>query len=119
MKKLTLAMAACAMIAFTSCKKETETTSETELNSDGTITTETNTDTDYVMDADRAEARYNEAQRDLEAARANGDTEAERIAQKAADDAKAAWEKTKAATKEAGQDIKEGYNEALEDAKAD
>ena len=54
----------------------------------------------------------------VEVAHEKGDTEAERIARQAADKAKEAWEVTKCEVKEAGQDVKEGYNETLEKAKA-
>ena len=119
MKKLILALGLCGLMFTTSCKKEVSTEQDTEINADGSVSTETKTDVDYEMNGSDAEAAYNKAQADLAAAKEKGDTEAERLAQETSDNAKAAWDKSKAAGKEVGQDVKEGYNEALEDAKAD
>jgi len=130
MKTLFLAIAVGAIVIFSSCKKETVVEQTTVTNADGSTTTTTRTTTDYdVMRLKKAEDDYRAAEKDVEVAREKGDTEAERIARKAADKAKEAWEvtkrevkegaqKTNAALKEAGQDVKEGYNNTLEKAKA-
>lgn len=131
MKKITLALALLLALGFTACKKETVVEETTTVHSDGTTTTTTTTTTDYDLKRLKAaEDEYYEAEREVAAAKERGDTKAERIAQDAADKAKAAWEvtkrevreagvKTEEALKEAGRDVKEGYNNALENAKAD
>ncbi|HEX8270983.1 MAG TPA: hypothetical protein VF581_13910 [Flavobacterium sp.] len=131
MKNLILTLAIGGMLTLTSCKKETVVEQTTTVNPDGSTVTTTKTTTDYdVKRLRKAEADYTAAENDVIVAREKGDTNAERIAREAADRAKTAWEKTKEevrkgaaktkeATKEAGQDIKDGYNNALEKAKTE
>lgn len=117
MKRITLLLAVCGML-LTSCKKETVVEQTTTVNADGSTVTTTRTTTDYDMKLKKAEADYNDAERNLKVARESGDTKAERVAQEAADKAKIAWEKTKETLKEAGDDTKDAYNRTLERAKA-
>jgi uncharacterized cupredoxin-like copper-binding protein len=131
MRKIIIALSICSVVTFSACKKETVTEERTVVNPDGSTVKTTTTTTDYnLMRLKAAEDNYKKAKEDVEAARATGDTKAERIAQDAADKAKEAWEITKREVKEgadktgnalkkAGQDVKEGYNNALEKAKAE
>ncbi len=119
MKKITLALAICGMILTTSCKKEVVTDEETVVQTDGTVTTETDTHVDYVMDLDNSERDYRKAEDDVAAAVKRGDAAAEKTAREASAKAKTAWENTKSAMKEAGEDTKEAYNRTLEKAKMD
>ena len=130
MKKAFLTIAVFGVFALTSCKKETVVEQTTTVSADGTTVTTTKTTTDYdVMRLKKAEDDYKAAENDVVVAREKGDTEAERVAQAAADRARKAWEitkrevkegaeKTNDALKEAGDDVKEGYNNTLEKAKA-
>ena len=120
MKRFIILAAFAGFLATTSCKKETVVEETTTINSDGSSTTTTKTTTDYdVLRLKRAEDDYLAAEKNVEVAREKGDTKAEQIARDAADRAKEAWEVTKREVKEAGQDVKEGYNNTLEKAKAE
>ncbi len=108
------------LLLLSSCKQETVTTQETVVNPDGSSTTTTVTTTEYdVRRLKTAEENYVNAEKEVVIARENGDTNAEKIARDAADKAKEAWEVTKRELKEAGQDVKEGYNKTLEKAKTE
>ena len=117
MRKFLVAFAIGSLL-LGSCKKETTVESTTTVNTDGSTTTVTKTTTDFDMKLKKAEDDYNNAEKEVVIAREKGDTNAERVARKAADRAKEAWEVTKREIKEAGQDVKEGYNETIEKAKA-
>ena len=107
------------LFVLTSCKQETVTEQKTVINPDGSSTTITKTTTEYdIRKLKKAEDDYVKAENDVVVAREKGDTKAEKIARDAADKAKEAWEVTKREVKEAGQDVKEGYNKTLENAKA-
>lgn len=120
MKKLLVLAIFGAFFCTTSCKKETVVEQTTTVNDDGSTTTTTKTTTDYdVMRLKKAEDDYNAAENDVRVAREKGDTKAEKIARDASAKAKEAWEVTKREVREAGQDVKNGYNKTLEKAKAD
>jgi hypothetical protein len=119
MKKIMLALTICGLIFTTSCKKEVTTKEETVIHSDGTVTSELDTDIDYVLDLDNSEREYRQAENDVVDAVKRGDAAAEKTAREASAKAKSAWESTKAAMKEAGQDTKEAYNRTLKKAKID
>ena len=130
MKKLVFTFAVFGLLFATSCKKET--TKETTIESDPmgtTVTTETTTtESNYDPRMESAELKLKNAERELQAAKDAGDLKAQEAAQKVADDAKTAWERTKASIKEAGQKTedaidragekgKDNYNKTLEKAK--
>lgn len=107
------------LLLLSSCKQETVTEQKTVINPDGSSVTTTKTTTEYdLRKLEKAEDDYVKAENEVVVAREKGDTKAEKIARDAADKAKEAWEVTKREAKEAGQDLKEGYNKTLEKAKA-
>lgn len=113
---ITVAFALCLI----ACKQETVTKQETIVNPDGSSTTTTVTTTEYdIHRLKKAEDTYINAEKEVVIAKERGDTKAEKIARETADKAKEAWEVTKRELKEAGQDVKEGYNKTLEKAKAE
>lgn len=129
----TFALAFLGTLALASCKKETvETTTTDMVDGDTTMTTTTRTTTDGIgvdVETDSVKARWERAKEDVKAAVAKGDKKAQEAAQKTADEAESAWNRLKAnvkddadATKarldEAKEDLKQGYNETLEKAKA-
>ena len=129
MRKLIYSVAILGLLFATSCNKDT--VKETTIESDPmgtTVTTTTTTEQNYDPRLESAELKLKNAERELQAAKDRGDAQAEATAQKVADDAKMAWERTKASFEEAGQKTndaidragekgKENYNEALEKAK--
>lgn len=120
MKKILVFAILSGFFCITSCKKETVVEQTTTVNDDGTTTTTTKTTTDYdLMRLKKAEDNYVAAENDVKTAHEKGDTKAEEIAREASAKAKEAWEVTKREVREAGQDVKEGYNKTLEKAKAD
>lgn len=117
--KLILTACLCLFL-LTSCKQETVTEQTTVVNPDGSSTTTTKTTTDYnISRLKKAEDNYVNAEKEVVVAREKGDTKAEKIARDAADKAKEAWEVTKREIKEAGENVKEGYNKTLEKAKTE
>ena len=139
MKKLTLSVAICGMLLATSCKKE-ETVTETSPDGVTTVTTTTTENTVDLELSEKAKADLDAAEVKLAEAKAKGDKESERLAQVAVNNAKSAWEATKQGISTAGKkinteaseanenlkesaakakaDLKEGYNNTLEKAKA-
>lgn len=108
------------LLVLSSCKQETVTTQETIVKPDGSSVTTTTTTTEYnVQRLKKAEDNYVRAEKEVVIARESGDTKAEQVARDAANKAKEAWEVTKRELKEAGQDVKEGYNKTLEKAKSE
>ncbi len=99
-------MAVVALIFATSCKKETTVVTDGE----NIIAVDEN----LVVDTEGLEAEYNAAVTKLEEAKANGDTEAQKIAQEAVNTAKSAWEVAKEKTNQAVNDVKEGVETAGE-----
>lgn len=128
----TVMMAFCAALALASCKKETVETTNTDMVDGDTIVTTTTTTTTtngMAVETDSAKVRWERAKQDVKDAIARGDKKAQDAAQKTADDAEASWNKLKANVKEdadatkakmdeAGDNMKEKYNETLEKAKA-
>ena len=122
--KITLTLAAVALMFATACKKEVSETTTMDGDTTTVSTTEVTTpalpdSTDWAEAKAKAKADYEAAEAKVKEAVAKGDKKAEEAAKKLRDDAKSTWDKIEAGTKEAGQDLKEGYNEALEKAKID
>lgn len=128
----TLTIAFLGAIAFASCKKETVETTNTDMVDGDTIVTTTTTTTTtngMAVETDSAKVRWERAKQDVKDAIAKGDKKAQDAAQKTADEAETSWNKLKANVKEdadatkakmdqAGENMKEKYNETLEKAKA-
>lgn len=111
MKKIILSMAVVAMMVATSCKNETVVKTDGEepilVEDQTTVTTE---ESDF-------ETIYNNAVIRLEEAKKSGDAEAEKLAQEAVDNAKAAWETAKAKAQEISTDVKEEAAETKNEVK--
>src|SRR5690606_38371603 len=98
MKKITLTLAAVALVFATACKKEV--TETTTMDGDTTVTTETEVtgvdDTAWEQTKADAKQRWEEAEAKVKEAAAKGDKKAEEAARKVADEAKAAWDRLEA-----------------------
>ncbi|NGM90872.1 hypothetical protein G5B35_26575, partial [Parapusillimonas sp. SGNA-6] len=107
MKKIALLGVAVGALAFASCNN---TTTKNENGTEDTLTTvgeHLDHAVDHVDEASQkllaqAEADYNKAKEDLDAAIASGDKKAEEAARTALERAEAAWNNTKEAVKNAG-----------------